>query len=331
VFIPGSEPTPADQRVLAWVRQHSRSITELESPAVARRVLDRLARRIDGSPAAASTLARKRAVFHNALDAAVDAGYLKTNPMAQVRGPRRAAPLALDPRSVVNPEQAAALIEAVRTDTPALEAFFACIYYAGTRPAEALGLTRQQLHLPDSGWGELELTGSEQATARIWTDGESTRQDRPLKHRPPGAVRYAPAPPELVRILRRHLDTFACGVRGHLFVARTGKAGRPLSPPYEVTVGMNTVYRAWDKARRAVLTDAEYRSPLARRPYDLRHAYVSTWLGAGVSPADIAGQAGQSTRVMLQVYSHPVAGRQRWNQEAVERMLAVHESDDRDH
>jgi integrase len=72
-----------------------------------------------------------------------------------------------------------------------------------------------------------------------------------------------------------------------------------------------------------VFTDAEYRSPLARRPYDLRHAYVSTWLGAGVSPADIAAQAGQSTRVMLQVYSHSVECRQRQNRKAVGRMLGT--------
>jgi integrase len=125
----------------------------------------------------------------------------------------------------------------------------------------------------------------------------------------------------LVRTLRHHLDTFTCGVHGHLFVARTGKAGRPLAPPYQVTVGANTIYRAWDRARRAVLSDREYASPLAKRPYDLRHAYVSTWLSVGVSPADIAAQAGHSVHVMLKVYSQQIAGQQQRNQALAERLL----------
>ena len=28
-------------------------------------------------------------------------------------------------------------------------------------------------------------------------------------------------------------------------------------------------------------------SPLAERPYDLRHAYLSTWLNAGVDPTQV--------------------------------------------
>jgi integrase len=39
-----------------------------------------------------------------------------------------------------------------------------------------------------------------------------------------------------------------------------------------------TYRRAWDRARRSALSDEECRSPLARRPYDLRHACLSTWL-----------------------------------------------------
>lgn len=37
--------------------------------------------------------------------------------------------------------------------------------------------------------------------------------------------------------------------------------------------------RAWDAARKAVLSDAEYASLLAKRVYDLRYACVSTWPG----------------------------------------------------
>jgi hypothetical protein len=40
--------------------------------------------------------------------------------------------------------------------------------------------------------------------------------------------------------------------------------------------------RVWEAARREALTEAEAHSPLARRPYDLRYACLSTWLNAGV-------------------------------------------------
>ncbi|PVG82543.1 integrase [Nocardioides gansuensis] len=320
-FNPTRDAAPADEPVIAWLTRNSVPITDLGQATTVRRVVERLGRRLDGKPAAAATLARKRAVLHNALDAAVEEGHLTVNPLRNLHLRRTPASAAVDRRSVVSPEQATALLTAVRQSNPALEAFFACLYYAGLRPAEALGLTVDDLRLPASGWGELIITGSQQSTAPAWTDDDSKRQDRPLKHRAPGTVRYVPAPPELVDTLRRHLDTFASGIHGHLFVARTGKAGHPIAPPYEVTVSMNTVYRAWDRARRAVLTPAEYDGPLARRPYDLRHAYVSTWLAAGVSPAEIAEQAGHSTNVLLKVYSKPVTGQQDRSRRAVDEML----------
>lgn len=51
----------------------------------------------------------------------------------------------------------------------------------------------------------------------------------------------------------------------------------------------DSVYgRVWASARTEALTPAEATSPLARRPYDLRHAAVSTWLNAGVPPKQVA-------------------------------------------
>jgi integrase len=44
-------------------------------------------------------------------------------------------------------------------------------------------------------------------------------------------------------------------------------------------------------------------SPLAGRPYDLRHAAVSLWLNAGVPATDVAERAGHSVQVLLRVYA----------------------------
>ncbi len=59
----------------------------------------------------------------------------------------------------------------------------------------------------------------------------------------------------------------------------------------------------WAEARTLALTPAQVASPLARRPYDLRHAAVSLWLSAGVPPAQIAERAGHSVEVLLRVYA----------------------------
>lgn len=44
-------------------------------------------------------------------------------------------------------------------------------------------------------------------------------------------------------------------------------------------------------------------SPLAKRPYDLRHAAVSWWLSSGVDPQTVAKRAGHSVSVLFRVYA----------------------------
>jgi integrase len=79
-----------------------------------------------------------------------------------------------------------------------------------------------------------------------------------------------------------------------------GVQGRPLA-----TI---TYRRAWDKARLTALTDDEYRSTLARRPYDLRHACLSTWLNGGVAATQVAEWAGHSVEMLLRVYARCLDG-----------------------
>ncbi len=71
---------------------------------------------------------------------------------------------------------------------------------------------------------------------------------------------------------------------------------------------MGTIYRAWHHARSVALSEREAASLLARRPYDLRHACLSTWLNAGVAPAQVAEWAGHSVEVLLRVYAKCVVG-----------------------
>lgn len=62
----------------------------------------------------------------------------------------------------------------------------------------------------------------------------------------------------------------------------------------------STAYtEVWQEARKLAFTPSQIASPLARRPYDLRHAAVSLWLNAGVPAPDVAERAGHSVDVLL--------------------------------
>jgi len=90
---------------------------------------------------------------------------------------------AIDGRVVVSPAEARRLLSAVRENTPALHAFFACLYFAGLRPSEAANLRRINLKIPTAGWGEIVLLSSYQPTRSEWTDDGRAGEERSLKHR----------------------------------------------------------------------------------------------------------------------------------------------------
>jgi integrase len=146
-------------------------------------------------------------------------------------------------------------------------------------------------------WGELHLRAATPDAGSEWTDDGSQRDQRQLKHRAEGDSRIVPAHPELTRLLRHHLAEFSTTPDGRLF---NGIRGGELP-----TI---TYRRAWIKAREAALTAAEQASPLARRPYDLRHACLSTWLNGGVYPTQVAEWAGHGVDVLLRIYAKCIAG-----------------------
>ena len=71
-----------------------------------------------------------------------------------------------------------------------------------------------------------------------------------------------------------------------------------------------TYTRLWHRARLAALTEEQAESLLARRPYDLRHAAVSTWLNSGVAPTQVAEWAGHSVAILLRIYAKCLDGQQ---------------------
>ena len=74
-------------------------------------------------------------------------------------------------------------------------------------------------------------------------------------------------------------------------------------------------------AREQALTADQVASPLAARPYDLRHACLSTWLAAGVAPTQVAEWAGHGVDVLLRVYAKCLDDTESAAMERIERAL----------
>jgi len=293
--------------VVRWLETATIPMTDLVRPGTGaarmRAMLDRISKTKVGALAAANTANRKRAVLNNAMQYAVEMNVLPANPLKAVKWTRPRTLKTVDPRAVVNAGQARRFLAAAGELGPRGErmvAFFGCMYYAALRPEEATGLRLGNLaSLPDHGWGEMILTNAEPRSGSTWTDDGAVRQRGALKHRAPGDTRRVPIHPELVTLLRNHLKRYGPGRGGRIFTLPRGGA-----------LTDRAYLAVFHKARAAAFTGQEASSLLARRPYDLRHAAVSTWLNAGVAPPQVAEWAGHSVDVLLRVYAKCIAGQE---------------------
>jgi integrase len=118
----------------------------------------------------------------------------------------------------------------------------------------------------------------------------STYSVGPVKNRKP---RRVPLPPDLVPVLREHLEGYAQSGKDGLIIHRNGKH-----------VAEQTFEAAWHRAVR------EAGLPPAFRFHDFRHTGL-TWLaGAGATVKELMEAAGHSTPEMAMRYQHVAQGRQ---------------------
>ncbi|GAB2947444.1 tyrosine-type recombinase/integrase [Nonomuraea fastidiosa] len=314
-----SEAPEEVQATLRWLAANTKPISALiDDPGLVRDLLDAATSCLDGRRAAANTVRKHRMVLSNALDYAVELKLLPDNPLKTLKWKPPAGTYEIDRRSVVNHDQAKALLAAVAAQEPSgrrLVAFFALMYYAALRPEEAINLRRDDITLPPpdeaDAWGEIHLLKAAPYSGRQWTDSGAAREERALKHRAAGHGRTVPIPPPLAAILRTHLADFVDQGNGRLFY---GVRGGDLP--------VITYRRAWRNARKAALTEKEFASPLAARPYDLRHACVSTWLNAGVPAPQVAEWAGHSVDVLLRIYAKCIVGQDELAKRRIAEALA---------
>ena len=340
-----SSPEPPEEfaSAIKWMERHSLRIDKLLNAATARGTLDALTKLPDGSDAATTTVNRKRFAFHAALEYAVELDDLPSNPLDRVKWRRPRVNDAVDRRSVANPTQARELLAAVGEHSKYgehLVAFFALLYFAALRPGEALDVHADDLELPEPipdkpkeqltdeereqarAWGEVWLARSNPQPGRAWTDDGTAGKSKALKHRERGEGRAVPLCPELVAILRRHLEEHGTAPDGRILQGQRG-----VSP----MVSKSTYAKVWREARDKAFGDKLAATPLAKRPYDLRHACVSTWLNAGVPATQVAEWAGHSVDVLLRIYAKCLDGTQGAARRRIETALGGLDEPDTTH
>ncbi len=212
----GEEPPAELKAAYDWITTTDRPLGDLADPEVFEDVLYRLSYKLDGTPAASDTYKRRRRALNTALEHAVVAGDLPENPLQRARRKHVGSNDVVDRRVLVNAVQARQLLTAVsyvgswdRCRGRRLVAFYAVLYYAGLRPAEAVGLRRSDCHLPEMGWGTLTLRETRPVSGKQWTDSGERHDRRGLKARggvlgpagphPACPGRDPPCPPEGVR------------------------------------------------------------------------------------------------------------------------------------
>jgi hypothetical protein len=235
----------------------------------------------------------------------------------------------VDRRVVVNPCQARELLTAVsyvggyrRARGRRLVAFFACTYYAGLRPGEVTGLYETDCHLPARGWGSLILWETRPTAGKRWTDTGQSHDRRGLKNRAEEDTRPVPIPP-----IRRSWPA-SCGLTWT-------SSARPRTAECFFNerggeLGASTYFRIWWEARALALTPEQVASPMAGKPYDLRHAALSTGLNSGVDPTEVAERAGNSVEMLLSRYAKCLHGRDAAMNRRIEQTLNDGEDQDDD-
>ncbi|MFE2567496.1 tyrosine-type recombinase/integrase [Streptomyces mirabilis] len=300
----GEDPPAELKAAYEWLTTEDRPVVDLVDAEVFEDVVYRLSYRLDGTPAAGETHKRRRRALNTALEYAVAAKELPENPLQGVHKKRVGSGGVVDRRVLVNAVQGRQLLTAVsyvgswgRNRGRRLVAFYAVLYYAGLRPAEAVGLKLTDCHLPETGWGTLTLRETRPVSGKQWTDSGERHDRRGLKARESDIDRPVPIPPVLVAIIRAHLKGFGTAKEGRVFGNERGGV-----------VGSSTYWRVWEEARLFALPPDRVDSPLAGRPYDLRHACITRWLNAGVPIAEVARRVGNSPEVIHRRYHGCIDG-----------------------
>ena len=152
---------PPIAAALRWLEKTSLPVSLVSKPQHARAALDAISVLMDGQAASATTIARKRSVFANAIEYAVELEEMPANPLDRLSWKPPKVSEVVDRRVVVNPRQARELLTAVtyvgqqrrgpHARGQRLMALYACLYFAALRPAKQSACAAKTATCPPPG------------------------------------------------------------------------------------------------------------------------------------------------------------------------------------
>lgn len=184
--------------ILRWVERNSLPVSAWEEPEKVDGVLRAVDTRLDGKQAAAWSRKRHRRILNVVMKYAI---RRRGNPLPKGKESTTVTKTsnAVDKRSLMNADQAVALLDWIRRRPrggPRLHAFFATLYYCALRPEEAVAMRVQDVTLPGPGagdqWCELLIHTATPEVGKQWTDTGEIHEERDLKGRAEGETRTVP-------------------------------------------------------------------------------------------------------------------------------------------
>ncbi|MEY3594763.1 MAG: hypothetical protein RL576_177 [Actinomycetota bacterium] len=284
----------ADVDCPAWLEKFSVSLANVDERAceiAANKLYEKTVKRGDDLvqiPRLPSTINRYRNNVAPLFKAAVERGYLKTQPwpapkQGKKRNKVRAKTKAVQVEKLPTVETAFELINNMVNHQPASKGYRiigACILLAGLRPGEARALRVENLLFPteDGGSGTIYIDVADKRAGSLFTDEDE-------EFGPPKTdERYAPMTPALAAILKEYLGT---RTEGLLVSTRSGRV-----------VTQSNFWTAWERTR----------GTKTWRPYDLRHTCATNWLRAAIDVRIVADWLGHQPSVLLNNYAGAMDG-----------------------
>jgi integrase len=215
---------------------------------------------------------------------AVRIEYVKKNPVTISEFKTPAIEEAVDTKSLPSTTDCREVVETLSQQGKngiRNSVFVSCIWLAGLRPSEVLGLKKSDIIFGENGKNEIRLSRAVVQVGKAWTlDGES-QSLRQLKWRAAGHIRRVPIPNELAEVLETYTAEFSTD---QLLFPAVRKKG---------SLSLTAFQDAWIKVRPGKTT-----------LYDLRHVNASILIYAGLNIIEVASRLGHSVNVCSRIYLH---------------------------
>jgi len=234
---------------------------------------------------APSTIRQVHVVSRQAMNLAVDYGWIVANPVPRAKPPRVSQAPIIPP----TPDDAKRFLRVA--DDHQLKALWYFLALSGCRRGEALGLQ----------WADVDWDQKTVIVRQIQVGKAAKRRTHPPKTR--SGARTIALSDFLLDVLRDHAGT-------QREVWRADHARQP-QPPWVFTTQHGTWIDGDNARRQFKRLIAKARLPNSTRIHDLRHAMATTWLSRGVPVKVVSERLGHaSIAITLQLYAHVLPGMQ---------------------